>query len=110
MKFELNGYGVENLIKTLHLKKIKIFNLNLKENFASFEILDKDEKKVKRYIGNFKVKKTFTNFKSIPKYIVANVGVLIGVFFGFLFFVFASTFTWDIRIFGTKDLNNYLCE
>ncbi|MBE7076891.1 MAG: hypothetical protein E7374_03245 [Clostridiales bacterium] len=104
MKFELNGYGVENLIKTLHSKKIKIFNLTYEEKKVTFEVMDKDEKKVKRYIGNFKVKKTFTNFKALPKFLLANVGVVIGLFLGIICLIFASTFTWDIRIYGTKDL------
>ena len=107
MKFELNGYNIENLLKTLYNKKVTLFNIERQEhNRVSFEVLDKHEKKVKRYISNFKVKKTLSRAKQIPKIIVANIGILLGVFVGVIFSVFASAYTWQIKVFGTKDLTS----
>ena len=105
MKFDLTGYDVDNLLKTLYLKRVSLYNVNILEhNHIIFETDDKNEHKVKKYIKNFKTKKTPNFFKRLPKFMVANLGVLLGLFFGSLFFVFASSFTWKISVFGTKDL------
>lgn len=105
MKFELEGYNVDNLIKILYLKKIPIYNLNRKSHKEiSFEILDKHEKKVKRYIYNFKVRKTLSKFKQMPKFLLANLGVILGCFVGIIFFLFASNYTWQIQVFGASDI------
>ena len=105
MKFSLSGYNIENLLKTLYSKKVTLFNINREEyTKVSFEILDKDEKKVKRYIANFKVKQTLSKAKQFPKFILANIGIIIGLFAGIIFSVFASAYTWQIRVYGTKEL------
>jgi len=106
MKIELNGYNIDNLLKTLHLKKITLFNLErTSHNRVSFEILDKDYKKTKRYIANFKVKETLSKFKQFPQIILNNIGVILGCFVGVLFGIFASNYTWQIQVYGTKDLS-----
>lgn len=105
MKFELEGYNVDNLIKILYLKKIPLYNLNRKSHKEiSFEILDKHEKKVKRYIYNFKVKKTLSKFKQMPKLLLANLGLILGCFVGVLFFLISSIYTWQIQVFGASDI------
>ena len=59
MKFDLIGYNIDNLLKTLYIKKVTLFNVEKTgRNQVSFEILDKDYKKVKRHIVNFKAKQT----------------------------------------------------
>lgn len=106
MKFNLTGYNIDNLLKTLYLKKVALFNVEKNgRNQVSFEILDKDYNKVKRHIVNFKVKKTLSSFKRFPKFLLANIWVVIGCFIGVLFGIFASQYTWQIKIFGTKNLN-----
>lgn len=106
MKIDLNGYNIDNLLKTLYQKKVTLFNVVRKEyNSITFEILDKDYKKVKRYIANFKVKTTLSKFKQFPKFMLANLGVVLGVFFGIIFGIFASNYTWQINIYGTKELS-----
>ena len=105
MKIELNGYNIDNLLKTLYAKKVTLFNVVRNEyNSISFEILDKDYKKVKRHIANFKVKTNLSKFKQLPKFILANLGVILGVFFGVIFMIFASNYTWQINVYGTKEL------
>ena len=105
MKFELDGYNVDNLIKLLYLKKIPLYNIKrTSHKQISFEILDKHEKKVKRYIYNFKVKRTPSNFKQLPKILLANLGMILGCFVGVLFFLFASNYTWQIQVFGATDI------
>lgn len=106
MKIELNGYNIDNLLKTLHFKKITLTNIErTAHNKVSFEILDKDHKKVKRYIANFKVKETLSKFKQIPQILLNNLGVILGCFVGVLFYLFASNYTWQIQVYGTKDLS-----
>ncbi|MBR6779252.1 MAG: sporulation protein YqfD [Clostridia bacterium] len=106
MKFDVKGYGVDNLLKTLHVKKVKIYNLKfLDKNHIEFETDDKNRKKVRRYIANFDKKETLTNFKKLPNLILANLGIIIGVFVGIISFLFMSNFTWQIQVFGTKDLS-----
>lgn len=106
MKYELFGYNTEQLIKTLHSRKISLFNVQSDEpNKITFEVLDKDEKKVKRFIANFKIKQTLTGVKKIPKMILTNVGLIVGVFIGTIVSIFLSNFTWDIEVFGTKNLS-----
>ena len=106
MKFELNGYNIENLLKILHQKKVKLYNINqIDRNKISFEIDDFNAKKVKRYIANFKVEQTAGLFKRLPKLIVANLGVVIGVFFGIIFGIFVSNYTWQIKIYGNKAIS-----
>ena len=105
MKIELNGYNIDNLLKTLHLKKITLTNIErTTHNKISFQILDKDYRKVKRYIANFKVKQTLSNFKQIPQFLLNNLGVILGCFIGILFGIFASNHTWQIKVYGTKEL------
>ncbi len=105
MKIELEGYNIDNLIKVLYLKKIPLSNINrIGRNHVSFEILDKHEKKVKRYIHNFKVKKTLSKFKRLPMFLLTNLGVILGCFVGVLFFFFASNYTWQIQILGASDI------
>ena len=105
MKIELDGYNIDNLLKTLYLKKIPLYNILRKtHNSVSFEILDKHEKKVKRYIHNFRVKKTLSKTKQIPKFLLANLGVILGCFVGILFGIFASNYTWQIKVFGASDI------
>lgn len=105
MKYHLTGYNIDNLLKTLYTRKIILYNVvRIAHNEVSFEINDKQVKKVKRYIANFKTTKNLTGFKKIPAIILANLGVVLGVFFGCIFYIFASQFTWQIRVYGTKEL------
>lgn len=105
MKFDLTGYDIENLLKKLYLKKITLYNVvRLEHNHVRFEVDDKDEKKVKRYIKNFKVISTLGFVKRLPKLTLANLGIILGVFFGMIFAIFASNYTWQIEVYGTKDL------
>ena len=107
MKFELKGYNIDNLLSTLYVKKVTLFNIERPaRNSISFEILDKDYKKVKRYISNFKIKQSLTGFRRFPRFVLANIGVLIGCFLGLVFGVFASNYTWQIIVYGTENLNN----
>ncbi|MBO5955040.1 MAG: sporulation protein YqfD [Clostridia bacterium] len=105
MKIDLTGYNIDNLLKILHSKKITLFNVERHEyNKVSFEILDKDIKKTKRYIANFKVKETLSKAKQLPKLVLANLGVILGCFVGVLFGIFASNYTWQIQIYGMEEL------
>ncbi len=107
MKIDLKGYNIDNLLKILYSKKITLINVTRKNHDeVSFEIRDKDRKKVKRYIQNFKVKETFGAVKRLPKILLANLGVVLGCFFGILFCLYASNYTWQIQIYGTKDLTH----
>ncbi|MBQ9795650.1 MAG: sporulation protein YqfD [Clostridia bacterium] len=107
MKFDLKGYNIDNLLKTLYVRKITLFNVQKTgRNQVSFEILEKDYKKVKRHIANFKVKQTFSSIKRFPKFILANLGVVVGCFIGIIFGIFASNYTWQIMVYGTEELSN----
>lgn len=106
MKIDLTGYNLDNLIKTLHVKKIKLFNVQKTDrNKLTFEILDKDFKKVKRHIANYKIKQTLSIFKRIPQILFNNLGVIIGCCVGLVFGVFASHYTWQIYVYGTEELS-----
>ncbi len=106
MKYDLTGYNADNLIKTLINRKVKIYNLKIKSRTQlSFEVDDKDCSKVKRYIANFKFKQSFTKFKKLPRFLLANLGLVLGIFIGSIFFVFSSAFTWQIQVFGTVELS-----
>lgn len=106
MKIEVSGYNLDNLIKTLHRRKISLYKLERPTyNKLIFEIKDSDYKKIRRHIANFKVKETLSKFKQLPHIILNNLGVIIGCFIGLIFGVYASKYTWQIRIYGTKDLS-----
>lgn len=106
MKFDLKGYNADNLIKTLVSKKIKIYNLTFKNRTEfSFEIDDKYVTKAKKYITNFKTKESFTKLRKLPTFLLANLGVILGVFIGSILFVFLSAFTWQIQVYGTEELS-----
>ncbi len=105
MKFELTGYNIDNLLKTLHRKKIQLYNINrTNHNQISFEVNEHHVKKVKRYVANFKVKQTPGHFKRLPKFLWANLGAILGLTIGTIFGIWASNYTWQIKIYGTKDL------
>jgi len=106
MKYRLSGYNIDNLLKILYTKKVVLYNVErLSHNEVSFEINDKQAKKVKRYITNFKTTQNLTGFKRLPSFILANLGIVLGVFFGSIFYLFASQFTWQIKVYGTKELS-----
>ena len=106
MKYELTGYNIDNLLNTLYIKKVTLFNVvKTSSTEVSFEIMDKDSKKVKRYIANYKVKQTLTGIRKLPKFLLANLGLILGVFFGFIFMLFVSNYTWQIKVFGTEELS-----
>lgn len=106
MKFNLTGYNIDNLLQTLYQKKVTLFNIKKTDrNKIEFEILDKDVKLVKRYILNFKTQQTLSNIKRFPKFILANVGIIIGCLIGLFFGVFVSRYTWQIMIYGTEELS-----
>ncbi len=105
MRFDLTGYDIDNLLKKLYLKKITLYNVSRYEhNRVTFDINDRDEKKVKRYIANYKVVKSLGGVKRIPKILLANLGLVLGVFFGMIFLLFASNYTWQIRVYGIENL------
>ena len=105
MKYDLKGYNIDNLLKTLHAKKIVMYNIVRPDhNRIIFEVNDKQAKKVNRYIANFKVTQTLSVFKRLPKIMLANLGLILGVFFGIIFGIFASNYTWQIKVYGLKDL------
>ena len=105
MRFDLKGYNLDNLIKMLYLKKVTLYNVTKHSNdHLTFEIDDKDEKKVKRYIANFEVTRTLGKLKRVPKLVATNVGILLGVFIGIIFAIFMSNYTWQIRVYGTVEL------
>ncbi len=105
MKIELEGYNLDELIKVLYRKKITLINLQkVEDNHIIFEIEDKDHKKVKKYILNYKTKTILGRFRQLPKLMLANLGIILGVFFGSIFMLFASAFTWQICVYGTEEL------
>lgn len=106
MRFDLNGYNIDNLLKTLYLKKITLNNVvRTSRDSLSFEVSDKDARKVKRHLANFKVVSTLSLSKRLPKIILANIGILIGVLIGVIFGVIASHYTWRIDVFGVEELS-----
>ena len=89
MKVELSGYNIDNLLKTLYSKKVTLKNVFREDyNKISFEILDKDFKKVKRYIANFKVKTSLCGIRKLPYMMLENIGAIIGFFVGVVFSIF----------------------
>jgi len=106
MKYDLTGYNIDNLLKSLYLRKVTLQNVvRPSHDKVSFEIQDKDIKKVKRLITNFKIQQYPTKIKRLPKLLLANIGVLIGVFVGVIFSICASAYTWQIQIYGTVELS-----
>ncbi len=104
MRFDLTGYNTDNLIKTLHQKKVKLYSIVKRENSLSFTIDDKDEKKVKRYILNFKYDKTPSFFKQIPKILNNNLCLILVLIFSAFVYSFLVQFTWQIEIYGNENL------
>ena len=105
MKFNLKGYGLDNILRVLNAKNVKIYNLlYLDKNNIEFEVDDKNAKKVRRQIANVHYTQTPRKIKNYKKYLIANIGLILGAFIGILVSIFMSNFTWQIIIYGTKDL------
>lgn len=105
MKYDLTGYNIDNLLKTLYSKKFVLKNVQrIAYNQVKFELLDSQAKKAQKYIANFKTKQTPNFFKRLPRLILANLGLIIAIFVGCVFYLFSNNYIWQIRIFGTKDL------
>ena len=106
MKYDLTGYNIDNLLKTLYAKKVTLLNVErIGQTRVKFELPNKFDRKAKKYIANFRGTKTPSFFKRLPKILLANLGLVIALFVGLTFFLFSSNYTWQIRIFGLKDLN-----
>lgn len=105
MRYELHGYNIDNLLKTLYRKKIVLMNVErVGTNCVSFEVRDNQTKKVQKYISNFKTSQTPNFFKRLPQILLANLGVVIAIFVGVAFYLFSSNYIWQIRIYGLKNL------
>ncbi|MCQ2564734.1 MAG: sporulation protein YqfD [Clostridia bacterium] len=105
MKFNVTGYNLDNLLKKLYIKKIKLFNLKrLSQTEVQFEVEDKAYKRVKKYVANFKVKNNKPKAKRIGMFFVSNISIVLAVFVGAIFCLFLGNYTWQIEIFGLKDL------
>lgn len=104
VKFELSGYNIDNLLKLLHQKKVVLYDLKKENLTVSFFVLEKQKKIVNRYIKNFKQKQSLTKIKQFPLFLLLNIGTILGVVFGGIFFLISSNYTWRIEIFGLKDL------
>lgn len=106
MKYDLTGYNIDNLLKTLYMKKVTLLNVErVGHNQVKFEVPAAQEKKVKKYITNFKGTLTPNFFKRLPKLILTHISLLVALFVGVLFHLFAGNYVWQIRIFGTNELN-----
>lgn len=105
MKYVLNGYNIDNLLKTLYLKKVVLFNVVRSENTLTFEAKDCDDKKIKRYIKNFKVNDKTNKKIKLKRFFISNVSLILAVFFGVIFSIFASNYIWQIKIYGAENLN-----
>ena len=106
MKYELTGYGLNEILRCINSKKIKIFNLNfISKNKIVFEVEDKFQKKVNRIVANVNVNKSSPKIKLMKNFVVSNIGLVLGLFVGYLIAVFMSAFTWQIQVNGTKDLS-----
>lgn len=107
MRLDIIGYDIDNLLKKIHLKRIKITNLNyIDRKHISFDIPDRDYKKVKRYISNHKVDIQHSMIKRLPSLIFNNLGLIIGVLVGLIFYGFSSHYLWKIEIFGNENIKN----
>ena len=105
MKYSITGYNIDNLLKILYQKKVVLFNVSRQGNTLTFEAKDSDDKKINRYIKNFKINEK-SNYKiRLKKIFVANISILIAVFFGTIFSIFASNYIWQIKIYGAENLN-----
>ena len=107
MKYNIKGYNLDNLLKILASKNISLYNIERTSyNEISFETNDKNIKKIKRYIVNYKVKQGLTNAKKIPKFLLTNLGIILAIFIGSISLLFLSNYTWQIEIYGTENLTN----
>ena len=105
MKFEVSGYNLSNLIKILNSKNIILTNVQYSKNKIVFETDDKNERKVKKYIANFKVEQGLTKTNKLKNLLISNIGVIIGCFVGVVFFLFSSNYTWKIEVYGLEKLS-----
>ena len=106
MKYDVEGYNIDNLLNTLYLKKILLTNIiRIGVDKVSFETKDRDYRKIKRFLVNFKVKYTPSIRRRLPKIFLANIGILIGVIIGSVVGVVLSKFTFQIEVFGLTELN-----
>ena len=106
MKIDLEGYDIDNLLRLLYLKRVRLYNVRRHcYTSVSFEIDRAQEKKVKRYIRNFKAKLEPRPMQKISAYLATNIGALLGVFFGFLMCIWTSNYTWQILVYGTQELS-----
>lgn len=104
MKFEISGYNLNNLVMILNSKNVILKNVVYTKNKLSFETDDKNEKIVQRYIANFKVKKGGKKSKRVTNFILSHLSVLIAVFVGSVFMLFASNYTWNVEVQGLTNL------
>lgn len=106
MKYDLTGYEIDALVKRLHEKGFVLKDV-VRPDFKhiSFTITDKDVKRIKKYIANFKVKQTFSMVKRLPKFLLLNVGCVLGVIVGCVFASIANNYLWRIEIYGLKNLS-----
>ncbi len=105
MKFELEGYDIDNLLQTLYFKHITLYDIDRPQrNKVRFQVADKDADKVARYVRNFKAQTKYTGIRNFPRLVLANVGILIGIIVGIVVGTVFSRYTWQIEIYGLEEL------
>ncbi|MBR1987442.1 MAG: sporulation protein YqfD [Clostridia bacterium] len=105
MRYRITGYNIDNFLKILYQKKVVLFNVNREGNTLTFEAKDSDDKKINRYIKNFKIDEKSNKKIRLKRFFVANISVILAVFLGSIFSIFASNYIWQIKIYGAENLN-----
>ena len=105
MKYEIDGYNLDDLIRKVHKKKVKIFDIEkCGEKKLKFSADDKDHSKIKKFIKNFIDKESGSLVNRLKKLLISSIGMFVGLIVGLAFYLISRNYIWNIKILGNDNL------
>lgn len=111
---EIESCDLKNLLNVANKTGIRILNIKISEEKATFQVFVYNEKKIVAALINAKIKYKFLKKSGVLEFLkkyVHRVGIVIGICIMALAVCFSSKFIWQINISGLERLNEeYICK
>lgn len=107
-EFKIKGYNQERFFNNLS-KKVKIYALNRDGGISTFKVSFRDRKKVEKEITSnyyeiLSVKHGGFDYQIYR--LLTSYGLVLGIVFGFVFFLVQSNFIMQIEVWGNEKISN----
>lgn len=110
VKIFLHGVNIGRVFKACRDENIELFNINRTDyKNIEFEVQSKNKKKLEIIAQKNNYQISTNKGYGISKYwhfLLARIGIFAGIILFVLINIFANFFVWDIKIYGTENVQN----